>query len=113
MPSSDERLQSKQFVTLDTLTAEGVTENGLSYGAQAITYQVTVATIGTSVVIRFEGSLDGVNYFNLNEDITDTTITANGTTCYCLSGCPINYARLRLVTINGGSPSVATIIGAG
>ena len=113
MPSSDERLQSKQFVTLDTLTAEGVTENGLSYGAQAITYQVTVATIGTSVVIRFEGSLDGVNYFNLNGDITDTTITANGTTGYCLSGCPINYARLRLVTINGGSPSVATVIGAG
>ena len=34
MPSSDERLQSKQFVTLDTLTAEDVTENGLSYGAE-------------------------------------------------------------------------------
>jgi hypothetical protein len=52
MPSADERLQSKQFVTLDTLTAVGVTENGLSYGAQAITYQVTVASIATSVVIR-------------------------------------------------------------
>ena len=113
MPSSDERLQSKQFVTLDTLTAEDVTEIGLSYGAQAITYQVTVATIGTSVVIRFEGSLDGVNYFNLNQENADYTILTNGTTGYCLSGCPINYARLRLVTINGGSPSVATVIGAG
>jgi hypothetical protein len=113
MPSADERLQSKQFVTLDTLTAVGVTENGLSYGAQAITYQVTVATITTSVVIRFEGSLDGVNYFNLNQDDADYTILTNGTTGYCLSGCPINYARLRLVTINGGSPSVATVIGAG
>ena len=113
MPSSDERLQSKQFVTLDTLTAEGVTENGLSYGAQSITYQITVATIGTSVVIRFEGSLNGVNYFNLNQENADYTILTNGTTGYCLSGCPINYARLRLVTINGGSPSVATVIGAG
>ena len=113
MPTADESLQSKQFVTLDTLTAAGVTENGLSYGAQAITYQVTVATIGTSVVIRFEGSLDGVNYFNLNQENADYTILTNGTTGYCLSGCPINYARLRLVTVNGGSPSVATVIGAG
>lgn len=113
MTSANELLQSRPFVTLDTLTAEGVTENGLSYGAQAITYQVTVAGIGTSVVVRFEGSLDSVNYFNLNENSVDTIITANGTTGYCLSGCPINYARLRLVTINGGSPSVATIMGAG
>ena len=113
MPSADERLQSKQFVTLDTLTAVGVTENGLSYGAQAITYQVTVASIATSVVIRFEGSLNGVDYFNLNQDDADYTILTNGTTGYCLSGCPVNYARLRLVTINGGSPSVATVIGAG
>ena len=113
MPSADERLQSRQFAVLDTLTSTGVTENGLSYGAQAITYQVTVASIGTSVIIRFEGSLDGVDYFNLNQDNADYTILTNGTTGYCLSGCPVNYARLRLVTINGGSPSVATIIGAG
>jgi hypothetical protein len=113
MPSADERLQSKQFVTLDTLTAAGVTENGLSYGAQAITYQVTVATIGTNVVIRFEGSLDGVTYFNLDQNNVDTTITSNSTTGYCLSGCPINYARLRLVSFSGGSPSVATLICAG
>jgi hypothetical protein len=113
MPSANALLQSRPFVTLDALTAEGVTENGLSYGAQAITYQVTVADIGTSVVIRFEGSLDGVNYFNLEQNNADYTITANGTTGYCLSGCPVNYARLRLVTITGGSPSVATLIGAG
>ena len=112
MPSATDRLQSQQFTALSTLTATGVTENGLSYGAQAITYQVTVAPIGTSVVIRFEGSLDGVNYFNLNQDNADYTILTNGTTGYCLSGCPVNYARLRLVTINGGSPSVATILGA-
>jgi hypothetical protein len=113
MPSADERLQSLQFITLDTLTAAGVTENGLSYGAQAITYQVTVASISTNVVIRFEGSLDGVNYFNLDQTDTDTTITANGTTGYCLNGCPTNYARLRLVSFSGGSPSVSTKMSAG
>jgi len=112
MPSATDRIQSQQFTTLSTLTAAGVTENGLSYGAQAITYQVTVTSIGTNVVVRFEGSLDGTNYFNLNQDNADYTILTNGTTGYCLSGCPINYARLRLVSISGGSPSVATTIGA-
>jgi hypothetical protein len=108
MPSATDRLQSQQFTALNTLTATGATDNGLSYGAQAITYQVTVTSIGTSVVIRFEGSLDGVDYFNLDQNNADYTILTNGTTGYCLSGCPVNYARLRLVTITGGSPSVAT-----
>jgi hypothetical protein len=113
MPSADESLRYAQFVTLDTLTEAGVTENGLSYRVQAITYQVTVSDIGTSVVIRFEGSLDGVAYFNLDQNNVDTTITSNSTTGYCLSGCPINFARLRLVSFSGGSPSVATLMSAG
>ena len=113
MPSADESLRYAQFVTLYTLTEAGVTENGLSYRVQAITYQVTVSDIGTSVVIRFEGSLDGVAYFNLDQNNVDTTITSNSTTGYCLSGCPINFARLRLVSFSGGSPSVATLMSAG
>ena len=113
MPSADESLRYAQFVTLDTLTEAGVTENGLSYRVQAITYQVTIASIGTNVVIRFEGSLDGVTYFNLDQNNVDTTITSNSTTGYCLSGCPINFARLRLVSFSGGSPSVATLMSAG
>jgi hypothetical protein len=43
MPSADESLRYAQFVTLDTLTEAGVTENGLSYRVQAITYQVTIS----------------------------------------------------------------------
>jgi len=107
MPSADERLASYLPIDLDTLTAAGVTENGLSYSADALTYQVKVTSIGTNVVIRFEGSLDGVDYFNLDQNNVDTTITSNSTTGYCLSGCPINFARLRLVSISGGTPSVA------
>jgi hypothetical protein len=103
----DERLTSYQPIDLLTLTAVGVTENGISYSADALTYQVKVTGIGTNVVIRFEGSLDGVDYFNLDQNNVDTTLTANGTTGYCLNGCPINYARLRLVSFSGGTPSVA------
>jgi hypothetical protein len=73
-------------------------------------FQITVATIGTNVVIRAEGSLDGVNYFNLGSG--DTTLTANGTTKLTYSNIPVKYVRGRLVSISTGSPSVTFVISA-
>ncbi len=64
---------------LTSLTAAGTTSS-VEVNAHAVTFQVTVSDIGTNVVVRFEGSLDDTNFFNLDEDATDTTITANGTT---------------------------------
>jgi hypothetical protein len=97
-------------ITLATLSSVGVTAAQSVTGAD-MTFQVTVSNIGTNVVIRFEGSLDGTNFFNLSSTNTDTTITANGTYGYALSGCPVQYARLRLVSISGGTPSIATVLG--
>jgi hypothetical protein len=96
--------------TLDTLSSVGVTAAQTLTGAN-MTFQVTVSGIGTNVVVRFEGSLDGTNFFNLSSANVDTTITANGTYGYALSGCPVQFARLRLVSISGGTPSVATVLG--
>lgn len=97
--------------SLTTLTAVGVTSSIELY-TQAITFQVTVSSISTNVVIRMEGSLDDVSFFNLDQSGADTTITANGTYGYCLNGCPVRYIRLRLVSISGGTPSIATQVGA-
>ena len=97
--------------TLTTLTAAGTTSSVLSAGA-AVCFQVTVTDIGTNVVIRFEGSLDNTNFFNLDQGGADTTITANGTYGYALNGCPVKYLRLRLVSLSGGTPSVASSVGA-
>lgn len=77
-----------------------------------MTYQVTVTDIGTNVVVRFEGSLDNTNFFNLDQGGADTTITANGTYGFALNGCPVKHIRLRLVSLSGGTPSVATVVGA-
>ena len=96
--------------TLETLTAAGTTSAQKTAGAD-LTFQATVSSIGTNVVIRFEGSLDGTNYFNLNSSNSDTTITGNGTYGFSLSGCPVLYVRLRLVSVSGGTPSVATVVG--
>lgn len=97
-------------VSLSTLSAVGVTASQAVTGAN-MTFQVTVSGIGTNVVIRFEGSLDGTNFFNLSSANVDTTLTSNGTFGYALSNCPVQFARLRLVSFSGGTPSVATVLG--
>lgn len=96
---------------LTSLTAAGTT-NSIKVNAQAVTFQVTTSSIGTNVVVRFEGSLDDTNFFNLDQDELDTTITANGTRGFALNGCPVEYVRLRLVSLTGGSPTVACVVGA-
>lgn len=73
-------------------------------------FQVTVANIGTNVIVRFEGSLDGTNFFALQG--TDTTITANGTTGYTIQNSPLKAVRGRLVTITTGTPTVTFVISA-
>ena len=94
---------------LGTLTSAGVSAAQKTTGA-TLSFQLTISGIGTDVVVRFEGSLDDTNYFNLNAAGTDFTITQNGTTGYFLSG-PVGYARFRLVSATGGTPSVSCKIG--
>ena len=96
---------------LTSLTAAGTT-GSIKVNASAVTFQVTVSSIGTNVVVRFEGSLDDTNFFNLDQDELDTTITANGTRGFALNGCPVEYVRLRLVSVSGGTPTVACVVGA-
>lgn len=95
--------------TLETLTEAGVTSAQKTAGAD-LTFQVTVSSVGTNVVVRFEGSLDGIEYFNIDASGSDTTITANGTYGYFLQA-PVEYVRVRLVSLSGGTPSVATKLG--
>ena len=99
-----------EVADLGSLTSAGVTSSEITTGIN-LTFQVTVARLGTSVTIRFEGSLDDENYFNLDESEIDTVLTANGTFGYALNGCPVKYVRLRLVNIDGGTPTVSAKVG--
>ena len=94
-----------------SLTSVGVTDSAQTAGV-SLMFQVTVSGVSTNVVVRFEGSLDNVSFFNLDQDNEDTTIAANGTTGYALNGCPVKYARVRLVSISGGTPTVVAKAGA-
>jgi len=97
--------------SLTDLTAAGTT-NSVQVSSQTFTFQVTVSSIGTNVVLRFEGSLTNQDWFNLDSSEADTTITADGTTGYAVSDTPVEFVRVRLVSLSGGTPTVATTIGA-
>lgn len=97
------------IATLGTLTAAGVTDAQLTTGAQ-LTFQVTLADVGTEVEIRFEGSLDGTSYFNLDSANANTILDANGTTGYFLMA-PVRYVRFRVVSITGGTPTLSCKVG--
>jgi hypothetical protein len=93
------------FVTSTALTATGATSAVPTVGSEDFVVQVNVSSIGTSVVVRIEGTLDGTNYFNCDSG-GDTTLTANGATAFSLQNVPLRAIRGRLVTITGGTPSV-------
>jgi hypothetical protein len=99
-----------EVADLGSLTEAGVTDSQVTTGLN-LAFQVTVASVGTSVTIRLEGSVDDESYFNLDESETDTTLTANGTYGYALNGCPVKHVRLRIVSIDGGSPTVSAKVG--
>lgn len=95
---------------LGELTVAGVTDSVLCGGVN-VTFQVKLASVGTNVVIRLEGSLNNTDFFNLAASNADYTLTANGTYGYVLFA-PVKYIRLRLVSLSGGTPTVSAIAGA-
>lgn len=94
---------------LGSLTAVGASAAQKCTGA-SLAFQVSAASVGTSVTIRFEGSLDGDAYFNLNSSGEDFSLTQDGTTGYFLVA-PVQYVRFRMVSSVGGSPTVSCKLG--
>jgi hypothetical protein len=97
------------------LTATGTTTN-LDVAVQdvvaATTFgvQVKVASVGTNVVVRVEGSLNGTDFFNL--DASDKTLTSNGVYFYNYTDRPLKTIRGNLVSISAGTPTVTFVISA-
>lgn len=99
-----ESYQQTLVKTFPELTAPGVTEavdvlvaNYLS--TRNYTLSVTVTNIDTSVVVRLDGSIDGVNYGPL----ISNTITENGTYLYYVNGFPVGFVRGNFLKETGGS----------
>jgi hypothetical protein len=91
-------------------TADTATPARWVASCREIVFTVVVATIGTNVVVRYEGTINGLAWFNLDAANADTTFTANGTYAASLSTVNLLAARVRLVSISTGSPTVTAQI---
>ena len=95
-------LLTKEF-EFTQLTAPGFSEHVRCDKYIHHTIQYTIASVDTNVVLRAEGSIDGVNWFNLASDGSDVTETTNGTDAFTVTNMAIRYIRLRFVSESGGT----------
>ena len=103
--------QDTIFFTDTTFSAPGdgtvlqVASNNF-FATKSYTLTVTVADIDTNVVVRLDGSIDGTNYAPI---IAAQTITANGTSVYCVADSPVKFVKALFVSESGGDNS-ATVL---
>lgn len=102
-----ESYQQTVFFQFPELTAPGVTDpvdvyvvNYLS--TRNYTLAVTVTNINKSLVVRLDGSIDGVNFAPL----ISNTITENGHYIYNIAGSPVKKIRGNFLEESGGTDVV-------
>lgn len=99
--------------SFDQLTAVGASEALKVHGLETHVFQAVIADVDTNVIIRFEGSLDGVNYANIAADVQDETLTTDGTYIYSRSSLPLEYVRVRYVSESGSTTPTVDVTYAG
>ena len=102
-----ESYQQTAFFDFPELEFPGVTDiadvhvtNYLS--TRHYTLSVTVYDIDESVVVRLDGSVDGVNF----GPMISNTITEDGTYIYHVSGAPVSLVRGNFLKETGGVRAV-------
>ena len=98
-----------QNVDLGTLTAPASTDVVRMYGSKGFIVQFTVATINTSVVVKAEGSVDNSSWFDLSEDESAITKTANGTYAM-LCETEVPFIRFTFVSEAGGTAATIAVL---
>lgn len=100
--------QNNTVVVCDTLKAAGSTDTlkvkpyaQLLNKIEKLSVQYTIADVNTNVVVALEGSHNGTNWTNLDED-GNTTQTANGTYGFEADTLYIYY-RFRFISETGGT----------
>lgn len=96
------QLGSEGDCTFTQLTAPGATDSLEVKSLKYHTLQYTTTTIDTNVVLRAEGSIDGTNWFNLDGQDTDITVSSNTTNAFVFFG-NLSYIRGNFVSESGGT----------
>lgn len=76
------------------------------------TYQVTLAGVGTNVLLQVVGNIDGSeNYCNLSDDGADIHLTSDGTYLFQFDSIgDITHTRLYFKSESGGTASILTCL---
>ena len=82
-------------------TALQVAQNNF-FATKDYTLITVVASIGTNVIVRLDGSIDGTNYAPI---IAAKTITTDGSHAYSVSGMPVKWIKPVFISKSGGSPT--------
>jgi len=108
MQSQDSPVVLKHNFT--QLKAVGETDSLNVIGMSYHTFKYKIASINTNVVLRFEGSDDSTDWFNLDDNRIDITETANGTYKKHKPNFRCDYVRGYLVSESGGSDVTVDIV---
>lgn len=92
------------------LTAPGTTTARQLTKYRDVAWSVKVASINTSVTIRFEGSMNNVDWFNLEENNNDILLSSDGTSYYQRTNCNVEYVRFNFVSEIGGTAATINVI---
>lgn len=87
----------------ETLTGQKVTPAFACRSCIDHTFQIVIANIDTTVVVRAEGSHDGSRWFNMDDSEVDRTYTADGTYMLHKGNFICNYVRFVFVSETGGT----------
>lgn len=87
----------------ETLTSTGTGTEFRMGGDSNVTAIYTVAGISGTVVVQLEGTQDGTNWVNVDEN-GSTSITANGT--YEIGAIERTYTAVRFNWVSGTATSI-------
>jgi hypothetical protein len=91
------------FVGSATIFPGGVGFN-LNRPHRSFTFQKTITGVFSALVVNFEGSVDGINWFQLG---TDATTAAGATVCV---DKPCRYVRANVTTFTGGTGVAVSVL---
>lgn len=75
------------------------------YGYYKHTIQVTTSGVSTNVVVQLQGNNDDKNWFNLDDNGTNTTITSNTTLMFHKDNFAMKNFRFKWISVGGSEPS--------
>ncbi len=108
--------------TFAQLTAPGDTVELVVDGILRHVFAVTLAAVDTNVVFSFEGSLDGVTFFDMETDTTAVTgytmavgtnvftATVNGTYPFVFKHFPVKQIRFDFASESGGTAATLDVV---